>query len=183
MDTGLLYRGVGMAARRKDLDLEDAESLADLARTLTAEDFERPDLRGRTAGETASRVAVHASVRRALLDVQRQFAHQESGAILDGRDIGTVIAPFASVKLFVTATPEVRADRRWKQLAGQGELVSYEDVLADIRQRDERDSGRGSAPLAQAEDAVLIDTTKMDIDQAFDAARRIVDTARAFKDG
>lgn len=179
MDTGLLYRGVGMAARRRGIDPGDAETLAAVAASLATADFEDPELRGRSAGEAASQVAVHAPVRAALLDLQRQFASQEPGAILDGRDIGTIIAPRAQAKLFVTATPEIRAERRWKQLADQGEAVNFEDVLADIRLRDERDSSRGSAPLAKAEDAVLLDTTKMDIDQAFDAARRIVDTARA----
>ena len=99
--------------------------------------------------------------------------------MLDGRDIGTVIAPDAPAKLFVTATPEVRAERRWKQLTGRGEAVAYEDMLADIRSRDERDAGRGAAPMVQAEDAVLLDTTEMDIEAAFDAARRIVEAARA----
>ncbi|HEX4183913.1 MAG TPA: (d)CMP kinase, partial [Caulobacteraceae bacterium] len=100
------------------------------------------------------------------------------GAVIDGRDIGTVIAPWAPAKLFVTAAPEVRARRRWLQLEGQGEAASYEDILADIRKRDERDSSRSAAPLVAAPDAVLLDTTEMTIEQATDAARRIVETAR-----
>jgi cytidylate kinase len=111
--------------------------------------------------------------------VQRDFAGREGGAVIDGRDIGTVIAPEAPAKLFVTATPEVRAERRWKQLVGQGEAVTFEEILADIRKRDERDGGRASAPMTQAPDAVLLDTSEMTIEQAFDAARRIVEAARA----
>jgi cytidylate kinase len=101
------------------------------------------------------------------------------GAVLDGRDIGTVIAPDAAAKLFITATPEVRAERRWKQLTARGFDIAFDDMLADIRRRDERDAGRGAAPMVQADDAVLLDTTDMDIEAAFDAARRIVEAARA----
>jgi cytidylate kinase len=123
-------------------------------------------------------VAVHRRVRDALLDFQRTFARQEGGAVLDGRDIGTVICPEAPAKLYVTATPEVRAERRWKQLFRQGEEVSYEDVLTDIRKRDARDGGRDAAPMVAAPDANLLDTTQMTIEQAADAARRIVEAAR-----
>ncbi|PXA87738.1 (d)CMP kinase, partial [Caulobacter sp. D5] len=138
-----------------------------------------PQVRTRAAGEAASRVAVHPGVRSALFDLQRTFASQDGGAVLDGRDIGTVIAPEAPAKLYVTASPEVRADRRWKQLAGQGESVSFDEILADIHKRDERDGGRKDAPMAQAKDATLLDTSEMTISQAFDAALRIVETARA----
>ena len=133
----------------------------------------------RAAGEAASRVAVHPGVRRALRDFQMRFAEQEPGAVIDGRDIGTVIAPGAPAKLFVTASPEVRAERRWLQLTAKGEAASYDDILADIRLRDARDSGRADSPLAAAIDAVLLDTTEMSISQAADAARRIIETARA----
>ena len=118
-------------------------------------------------------------MREALLDFQRTFARQEGGAILDGRDIGTVIVPDAAAKLYVTAEPEVRAERRWKQLQAQGEAVSYEDVLADIRRRDARDGGREAAPMRPALGAALLDTSQMSISQAADAARRIVEAARA----
>ena len=118
-------------------------------------------------------------MRAALLDYQRAFAARPGGAVLDGRDIGTVIAPDAPAKLFVTATPEVRATRSWKQLTGRGEVIAFEDMLADILRRDERDAGRGAAPMVQAADAVLLDTTELDIDAAFDAARRIIEAARA----
>jgi cytidylate kinase len=114
-----------------------------------------------------------------LLDFQRTFARQEGGAILDGRDIGTVIVPDAGAKLYVTASPEVRAERRWKQLKGQGEAVALADILADIRVRDARDGGRDAAPMQPATDAVLLDTTEMTIEAAADAARRIVEAARA----
>jgi cytidylate kinase len=124
-------------------------------------------------------VAVHPDVRDHLLDFQRTFASQEGGAVLDGRDIGTVIAPDAPAKLYVTAAPQVRAERRWKQLAAQGEEVTLADVLADIRRRDARDGGRDAAPMKPAADAVLLDTSEMTIEQAADAARRIVEAARA----
>ena len=123
-------------------------------------------------------MAVYPGVRAALKDFQLAFAAQEPGAVIDGRDIGTVICPDAAAKLFVTARPEVRAERRWKQLIGQGETVSRAEVLDDIRIRDERDSGRAAAPLRPADDAVLLDTSEMTIDEAADAARRIIEAAR-----
>jgi len=178
LDTGLLYRAVGVITDRAG-ELDDPEAAAAAAATLTADQLDDPDLRTREAGELASRVAVHPHVRAALLEFQCTFAEQEGGAILDGRDIGTVICPEAPAKLFVTATPEVRAERRWKQLAAQGEKVSFDDVLADIRRRDARDGGRETAPMRPAPDAVLLDTSEMTIEQAADAARRIVEAARA----
>ncbi len=179
LDTGLLYRCVGVLMRKAGEDLDDEAVATAAAATLTADQLEDPALRTRAAGELASRVAVHPRVRAALLEFQRTFANQEGGAVLDGRDIGTVIVPDAPAKLYVTATPEVRADRRWKQLAGQGEAVAYEDVLADILKRDARDGGREAAPMRPAADAVLLDTSEMTIEQAADAARRIVEAARA----
>ena len=179
LDTGLLYRAVGVAVVQAGGDPDDPQAAEAAALALDAARLESPDLRTRAAGEAASRVAVHPGVRRALLDFQRAFAAQSGGAVIDGRDIGTVIAPDAPAKLFVTARPETRALRRWKQLEGQGEGVNYEEVLADIRRRDERDSGRAEAPLVAAPDAVLLDTSEMTIDEAADAARRIVETARA----
>src|SRR5690349_13272817 len=179
LDTGLLYRAVGVLAGRAGADLDDAQATARIAAELTAGVLDDPAFRTRAAGEAASRVAVHPEVRQALLAFQRAFAAQPGGAVLDGRDIGTVIAPEAPAKLFVTAAPEVRAERRWKQLTAQGEAVAYEDVLADIKKRDARDSGRDSAPLTRAEDAALLDTSQMTIEDAADAARRIVEAARA----
>jgi cytidylate kinase len=179
LDTGLLYRCVGYLMQKAGEDLDDHESAAAAAAVLTADQLENPALRTRAAGEAASRVAVHPRVRDALMEFQRTFARQEGGAVLDGRDIGTVIAPKAPAKLFVTATPQVRAQRRWTQLKAQGERVSLDDVLADIRRRDARDGGRDTAPMRPAEDAVLLDTSEMTIEQAADAARRIVEAARA----
>ena len=178
LDTGLLYRAVGMAVLTAGGDLADGAAVAAAARALTAADLDDPALRTREAGEAASRVAVFPGVRAALLDFQRAFAAGEPGSVLDGRDIGTVICPDAPAKLFVTATPEVRAERRWRQLTGQGEAVSLADILADIRIRDARDSGRDAAPMTRAADAVLLDTSEMSIDQAADAARRIIEAAR-----
>jgi cytidylate kinase len=180
MDTGLLYRAVGMETLRGGGEIAEAAA-TDAARGLRVSGLGHPELRGGEAGEAASRVAAYPAVRDALLKLQRDFAAQPGGAVLDGRDIGTVIAPRADVKIFVTAAPKVRAERRWKQLVGRGETIAFEDVLADIKRRDARDSGRDTAPLARAPDATLLDTTEMDISQAVDAARRIVEAARARK--
>ena len=179
LDTGLLYRAVGVELLETGQDLDDAAAAETVARGLSLSRLGDPGLRGGVAGEAASRVAVFEGVRAALLELQRGFAAREPGAVLDGRDIGTVIAPHAQAKLFVTASPEIRAERRWKQLVGQGEDVAFETVLADIRRRDERDAGRGAAPMAPAADAVLLDTSDLDIEAATDAARRIVEAARA----
>ncbi len=179
LDTGLLYRAVGVRILAAGGDLDDPVSAEASARGLELSELEKPEVRTRAAGEAASRCAVHPGVRKALFDLQRAFATQDGGAVLDGRDIGTVICPEAPAKLYVTARPEVRAQRRWKQLLGQGETVTFDDILADIRKRDERDGGRRDAPMTQAADAVLLDTSEMTIEQAFDAARRIVEDARA----
>jgi cytidylate kinase len=179
LDTGLLYRAIGVLTARAGKDLDDAQAAAAIARTLTADQLGDPAFRTRAAGELASRVAVHPDVRLALRDLQVAFARQPGGAVLDGRDQGTVICPEAPAKLYVTASPEVRAERRWKQLTAQGETVAYADVLADIRKRDERDAGRDASPMRPAPDATLLDTTEMTIDHAADAARRIVEVARA----
>ncbi|UAL10528.1 (d)CMP kinase [Caulobacter segnis] len=179
LDSGLLYRGVGVKLTEQGGDLDDVAAATAAAETLEASELDRPELRTRAAGELASRVAVHTPVRLALRDFQVRFAAQEPGAVIDGRDIGTVICPEAPAKLYVTATAAIRADRRWKQLVGQGEGVTYEEILADILRRDERDGGRKDSPMSQADDAVLLDTSEMTIEQAFDAARRIVEDARA----
>lgn len=179
LDTGLLYRAVGVGVLDAGGSLDDEAAAEAVARALRAEHLTDTDrLTSGDAGEAASRIAGYPGVRAALLAFQRAFAAQRGGSVLDGRDIGTVIAPDAPAKLFITATPEVRAMRRWKQLTGRGDAIAYEDMLADIIRRDERDAGRGAAPMVQAEDAVLLDTTDMDIEAAFDAARRIVEAAR-----
>lgn len=177
LDSGLLYRAVGVMAQRQGVDLDDEEAAGAVASALNAADLDDADFRTRGAGEAASRVAVHPAVREALLRLQKTFASRPS--VLDGRDMGTVICPEAPAKLYVTARPEVRAERRWKQLVGQGEGASFEEILDDIRRRDARDGGRETAPMRPAPDAVLLDTSELTIEAATDAARRIVEAARA----
>jgi len=179
LDSGLLYRAVGVLAAREGIDFDAVAQVTAVARALTVEMLGDPAFRTREAGEAASRVAIHTPVRLALREMQQGFARRPGGAVIDGRDIGTVIAPEAPAKLYVTAMPEVRAERRWKQLKGQGEAVSFEDILDDIRKRDARDGGRADSPMRPADDAALLDTTEMTIEHATDAARRIVEAARA----
>jgi cytidylate kinase len=174
LDTGLLYRAVGIGVLRAGGDPGDA------AAALAACDFpasllDDPALRDEAATAASSRVSVHPAVRAALLERQRAFAAQPAGAVLDGRDIGTVIAPQADAKLFVTARSEVRAQRRERELAGRGVSPGYDAVLADILTRDARDSGRDAAPLRQAEDADLLDTSDLDIGQAVQRAIALVE--------
>lgn len=161
LDTGLLYRAIGKLMQIAGLDLDDAQAATAVAERLAPEDLRRTDLRGREAGELASRVAIHPGVRAALVAFQRDFAHGPRGAVLDGRDIGTVICPDADVKLYVTASPEVRARRRTDELLAKGRAVDYEAILAEVKARDERDSGRAEAPLKPADDAVVIDTSAL----------------------
>ncbi len=163
LDTGLLYRATG----RKVLDGLDAIAAA---RALTPDDLTRDDLRTAEVAAAASQVAVIPKVRAALLEFQRSFARRDGGAVLDGRDIGTVICPEAEVKLFVTASDTVRARRRHAELSAAGHDITVDQVLADQRQRDARDSARATAPLTQADDAVLVDTSDMSIDAAVRAA-------------
>ena len=180
LDTGLLYRAVGVKVLGDGHSLADEEAAEAAARSLVPAGLTEDErLTTGEAGEAASRVAGYPGVRAALLELQQAFAAQPGGAVLDGRDIGTVIAPEAQAKLFVTATAHVRAERRWKQLTARGFDIAFDDMLADIQRRDERDAGRGAAPMVQADDAVLLDTTDMGIEAAFDAARRIVEAARA----
>lgn len=178
LDTGLLYRGVGRAVLDAGHDLSDEAAAREAASRLVLEALEEDRLRGPEMGEAASVVAAYPAVRALLLDAQRRFAAQPGGAVLDGRDIGTVIAPGAECKIFVTASPEERARRRHAELNRRGDAVTYEAVLADIRRRDERDSGRGTAPLVAAPDARLLDTTSLDIEAAFQAALALAETAR-----
>jgi cytidylate kinase len=178
LDTGLLYRGVGRAVLDAGHDLADETAAREAASRLAVEALNEDRLRGPEMGEAASVVAAFPAVRALLLDVQRRFAAQPGGAVLDGRDIGTVIAPGADAKIFVTASPEERARRRHLELNRRGEPVPYDEVLADIRRRDERDAGRGTAPLKAADDAALLDTTSLDIETAFRAALALVEKAR-----
>lgn len=166
LDTGLLYRATARAMLDHGAAITNVEAAISAARGLGLTDFDEARLRGKDMGEAASIVAAMPQVRAALLEAQRSFASRPSGAVLDGRDIGTVICPLADVKIFVVARPEVRAHRRALELAKSGEAVDYEAVLADIRRRDERDLGRGTAPLKQADDADLLDTTQLDIEAA-----------------
>ena len=177
LDTGLLYRAVGRLARERGVDLDDPEAAGAVARDLVPSHLDDGTLRGHEAGELASRVAAHPPVRQALDAFQRAFAAQPEGAVLDGRDIGTVICPDAPVKLFVTASPEVRARRRTDELRAKGRPVDYETILAEVRERDRRDAGRTVAPLKPAADARLLDTSEMGIEDAFRAACAIVDAA------
>lgn len=172
MDTGLLYRAVGLKLWRWGGDpgneFEALRACAELGF-----DPADPELRSEPVSKFASAVSAYPSVREALLERQQEFARQPGGAVLDGRDIGTVIAPDAEVKLFVTASPEVRAQRRVRELLERGMPGHYEDVLADIRARDERDSHRAVAPLRQAADALLLDTSALDVEQAIAEALRL----------
>lgn len=178
LDTGLLYRAIGKLMNDRGHDLDDAVLAGQFAEALDPADLARGDLRGREAGELASRVAVHPGVRAALIDFQRAFAGRAPGAVLDGRDIGTVICPDADVKIFVTASPEVRARRRTDELRAKGRDVAYETILAEVKERDERDSSRATAPLKPAADAVLLDTSTLDRDAAFARALAIVSAGR-----
>ena len=174
LDTGLLYRATARAVLDAGDALDDADAAVRAARSLDPIALDETRLRGKEMGEAASVVAAVPGVRAALLAAQRGFAARRGGAVLDGRDIGTVICPKADVKIFVTATPETRAERRWRELATRGDDISYDTVLADIRRRDARDSGRASAPLLPAADAIVLDTTDLDVEAAFAEALEIV---------
>lgn len=174
LDTGLLYRAVGRDVLEAGRSLEDEKSAAAAARALDPETLDDPGLRLPDMGDAASVVAKFTAVRAALLDFQRDFASQEPGAVLDGRDIATIVLPDADVKLFVTADVEVRARRRHQEQVARGEPVTYERTLETIRDRDARDMGRKDAPLRQADDAVLLDTTRLGVEEALAAALEIV---------
>lgn len=174
LDTGALYRAVALRALRERVDPADSPGLARIAAALDLSLLEDPALRDDRTAEAASRISAVPGVRAALLDFQRAFASQPGGAVLDGRDIGTVIAPGADAKLFVIAPAEVRARRRFVELARGGAAPDEAAVLADIRARDARDSGRAEAPLRQAPDAVLLDTGNLGIEEAIRQAVDIV---------
>ncbi|MEO9902545.1 (d)CMP kinase [Nisaea sp.] len=181
LDTGSLYRAVAVMLLRQNGNPDDAETATEAARTLDLELLGSPDLRTGEAGAAASKVAAISTVRSALTDFQRQFATHPpgnaGGAILDGRDIGTVICPDADRKLFVTASLEARAERRFKELRERDETAIHARVLQDMRERDARDAGRSDAPMKQADDAVLIDTSSMTPDEAFAAALDVIEDA------
>ena len=181
MDSGQLYRATGVAAMRERVDLDDVADLADIAATLDLTRFDESELRTAEAGIAASKVAVIPEVRAALLQLQRTFAIQPGGAIIDGRDIGTVVCPDADVKLWVDADIKVRATRRWKELTAKGEALSLADMITQLKERDDRDRNRADSPMIAAADSVLIDTTHLTIDAAVDKARAAVDAVIAQK--
>jgi cytidylate kinase len=175
MDTGMLYRAVAVSLNRFGGDpgneFEAVRAVAGLAQVA----IDDPELRSEFAGSVASRISAYPGVRAALIERQRDFAAQDGGAVLDGRDVGTVIAPHATAKLYVTASPEARAKRRLAELVARGAGAHYDDVLIDIRARDERDAGRTAAPLRQAPDAELLDTSELDVETAIARAIALVE--------
>ena len=179
LDTGLLYRAVAKTLLDEGAPLTDRARASAVARALDPDGFDEAALKSHAVGEAASIVSAMPEVRAALLDYQRAFAQRPPGAVLDGRDIGTVIAPDAEVKIFVTASAQERARRRARELAAQGLAADEAEILADIARRDERDRLRTVAPLVRAPDAHLLDTTHLDIDAAVRAAIDIVQAARA----
>jgi cytidylate kinase len=177
LDTGLTYRAVAKALLDAGLPLDDEQVAVGIARTIELAGLDRAVLSAHEIGEAASRIAVMPEVRKALVEAQRAFARREPGTVLDGRDIGTVVCPDAEVKLYVTASPSVRAARRYEEIVATGGETDFGTVLADILKRDQRDMGRADSPLKPATDAHLIDTSEMDIEAAFEAARTIIDAA------
>lgn len=181
MDTGRLYRATGVAAMKAGVGFDDADGLARLAASLDLADFVETELRTAEAGQAASKVAAVPDVRAALLDLQRAFARQPGGAVLDGRDIGTVICPDADVKLWIDAAVEERARRRQAELAAAGQSLTLAEMIAELKARDARDASRADAPMQRAPDAHLIDTTDLTIDAAVEQARAVIDVVRAAK--
>tara|TARA_R110002020_G_scaffold419693_2_gene628825 strand:- start:193 stop:849 length:657 start_codon:yes stop_codon:yes gene_type:complete len=177
LDTGLTYRATAKALVDRGLPFDDEEIAATIAADLDLGHLDRSVLSAHEIGEAASKVAVMPKVRKALVEAQRGFAATPPGAVLDGRDIGTVVCPDALVKFYVTASPETRARRRHDEIVGNGGDADLATILADIEKRDARDTGRADSPLRPAADAHLLDTTEMGIEAAFDAARALVDTA------
>lgn len=178
LDTGLLYRAVALTVIDAGYNLDDHQAAARAAAALIVDRLADPRLRERAMGDAASRISAVPAVRSALLSWQQRFAGGADGAVLDGRDIGTVVCPQAQVKLFITAAPEERARRRHLELSRRGESSSLSAILEDIVARDARDAQRSTAPLRAAADAVVLDTTDLDPDEAFAAARAVVDGAR-----
>lgn len=178
LDTGLTYRALGKAMLDAGLDLGDAAAATDMSGKVDLSALDASVLSAHEIGEAASRVAVIPEVRRILVEKQRAFARQPAGAVLDGRDIGTVVCPEATVKLYVTASAEVRANRRFREILSRGGTADEAQILADVRKRDERDMGRADSPLRPAEDAHLLDTSDMDIETAFLQACAIIDDGR-----
>lgn len=179
LDTGKLYRAVGLSVLRAGGDPTDAAMAEKAARGLDAAGLDDPELSGDRAAQAASKAGSIPAVRAALLEFQRAFSRRKPGAVLDGRDIGTVVCPDADIKLYVTASDEIRAERRHKELLARGEASIYARVLQDLKERDARDSARSVAPMKPAEDAVVIDTTGLDAEAAFAEAMGYIRAAKA----
>ncbi|WP_113260994.1 (d)CMP kinase [Agrobacterium cavarae] len=177
LDTGLTYRATAKALLDAGKPLDDEAIAEETALHLDLAGLDRSVLSRHEVGEAASKIAVMPAVRRALVTAQRAFSLREPGSVLDGRDIGTVVCPQAPVKLYVTASPEIRARRRYDEIVAGGGTADYEAIFADVKKRDERDMGRSDSPLKPAEDAHLLDTSEMSIEAAFQAAKAIIDAA------
>ncbi|TCU38854.1 (d)CMP kinase [Rhizobium azibense] len=177
LDTGLTYRAAAKALLDAGLPLDNEQVAEKIAREVELGGLERDILSRHEIGEAASRIAVMPAVRRALVDAQRRFSQKAPGTVLDGRDIGTVVCPDAPVKLYVTASPEVRARRRYEEIIGKGATADFDAIFEDVKRRDERDMGRADSPLKPAEEAHLLDTSEMSIEAAFQAAKSIIDAA------
>ena len=175
LDTGLTYRAVADELLKRRFPLNDEDIALKTASLIDFGSLDRVHLSEHEIGEAASKVAVMGRLRKTLVDMQKAFAEQSKGAVLDGRDIGTVVCADADVKLYIIATPEVRAERRYKEMMEKGEKVDYNAILADLKRRDERDMKRAESPLKPAKDAHLLDTTKLSIEGAFAAACAIID--------
>lgn len=175
LDTGLTYRALAKALIDTRQRLDDPDVAEDMAQKVDLSELNREVLSAHSIGEAASKIAVMSGVRKILVDKQREFSTQQPGTVLDGRDIGTVVLPDADVKLYVTASAEVRARRRHDEVKANGSDVLYEEILADIRLRDSRDMERADSPLKPADDAHLLDTSEMDIETAFHAAKKLID--------
>lgn len=177
LDTGSLYRAVARDMLQAGNDLNDEAAAAEVAHNLDATTLEDPELRAPRTGEAAAVVAKLPEVRKALVDYQRAFAKRPAGAVIEGRDIGTVVCPEADVKLFVEASAQVRAERRHKELLENGHEISYEEILSQIEARDEADRSRAISPMKPADDALLLDTSDLGIEAAFRAAVDLIDRA------
>jgi len=177
LDTGLTYRATAKALLDAGLTLDDEAVAEKMAREVELAGLDRDILSKHEIGEAASKIAIMPAVRRALAEAQRRFSEKAPGTVLDGRDIGTVVCPAAPVKLYVTASPEVRAKRRYDEIRGKGGIADFDAIFDDVKRRDERDMGRADSPLKPAEDAHLLDTSEMSIEAAFQAAKSIIDAA------
>lgn len=177
LDTGLTYRATAKALLDAGLPLDDEAVAEKVAREVELAGLDRSVLSAHAIGEAASKIAVMPAVRRALVEAQQAFSLREPGTVLDGRDIGTVVCPDAPVKLYVTASPEVRAKRRYDEIIGNGQPADYQAIFEDVKKRDERDMGRADSPLRPAEDAHLLDTSEMSIEAAFQAAKTLIEAA------